>query len=574
MNNNLDNMVTEVNNAFADYFALVGGKKFKQFYYDWHVDNMIAPFAGMVEYFIDNYGEKAQEEFHEFATDVQEWLKDYDVDKPEISQIDAKKYSKTKDGKLRSLLDGVQTFGFEFRQFVYSFGTKEDHNNEFGYWPVKANMPYSSKHGLMVAKDLMAVLDENFADITARGNVYRQAQKMTDTWLRANIAKEYVYNDDYTFEARKQHIKQLHDLRNRLSLVYRKQGNNLTSQQADLFQLEQKDAPRTKNTYWPNGFELEFYVPEELGDYHVLADYLKEKNGWQKFYFTNKDPSVYGDKESAGVIMRDESLVPYVGLFPVEFASRVMYDKQDEQMCLKIFDAFEQGHVNKHCSLHQHLCSDSLDMDAYKRLVKRMMQHEEEIVGAFAAPERRDNNLLYATYISRNLSSQGDRDYPFLALMVELCDDKTELREMVSFGNKYKTLNVMPQHTVEMRAMNANFNKKFVEAYLQFNREFVAAAVENNPHHVNHELLNKYTWYNNVNSDDKTVMHPLNYKYDVVPHDSYRPMKRPVATDVIKQEQDYLRMVDHALEATKKLRHYNPVRDKMVRTMMNKGRVA
>lgn len=554
MNNNLDNTVTEVNNAFADYFALVGGKKFKQFYYDWHVDNMMAPFVGMVEYFANNYGDDAQEKFHEFATDVQEWLRDYDVDKPEISQISAKKYVRTKDGKLRDLLNGVQTFGFEFRQFVYSFGTKEDHNNEFGYWPVKANMTYSCKHGLMVAKDLMAVLDKNFADITATDNVYRQAQKVADTWLRANVAKEYTYNNDYTFESRKQHIKQLHDLRNRLSLVYRK-SKEFTSVQADLFQVEQKDAPRVKNTYWPNGFELEFYVPEELGDYHVLADYLKDKIGWKKFYFTNKDPSVYADKESAGVIMRDESLVPYVGLSPVEFASRVMYDKQDEKMCLQLFDAFEQGYVNKHCSLHQHLCSDSLDMGAYKRLVKRMMQHEEEIVGAFAAPERRDNNLLYATYISRNLSSQGDRDYPFLALMVDMCDDKTELQEMVSFGNKYKTLNVMPQHTIEMRAMNANFNKKFVEAYLQFNREMVASALENNPHHINRELLNKYTWYNNEKSDDKTVMRPLNYGYDKVPHDSYRPMKRKVPTATIKQEQDCGRMVDHALEETGKIHH-------------------
>ena len=564
MNNNLDNTVTEVNNAFADYFALVGGKKFKQFYYDWHVDNMIAPFAGMVEYFAKNYGEKASEKFHEFAADMQEWLNDYDVDKPEISRMDAKKYANTKDGKLRDLLDRVHTFGFEFRQFIYSFGTKEDHNNEFGYWPVKANMPYSSKHGLMVAKDLVAFLDDNFADIANENNVYRQAQKQADTWLRAHVAKEYIYNDDYTFESRKQHIKKLHDLRNRLSLAYQKE-DNYTAKQADLFQIEQKDVPMKQNAYWPCGFELEFYVPEQYSDYHVLADYLKEKNGWQKFYFTNKDPSVYGDKESAGVIMRDESLVPYVGLFPVEFASRVMYDKEDEKMCLQIFDAFDQGHVNKHCSLHQHLAADGLDMAAYKRLVKRMMQHEDEIVGAFAAPERRDNNLLYATYVSRNLSSQGKRDYPFLALMVELCDDKTELQEMVSFGNKYKTINVMPQHTIEMRAMNANFNKKFVAAYLQFNREFVAAAAENNPHHVNRVLLNKYTWHNNELSDDKTVMHPLNYGYDVVPHDSYRPMKRSVAPEVIKQEQDYTRMVAHALEYTKKLRYYNPCLNKRIR---------
>jgi len=570
MNNNLDKKVAEVREAFGEYFTLVGGKKFKQFYYDWHVDNMIAPFAGMAEYFCQNYGDDAKEKFHEFAQDVKQWLNDYDVDKPEISQVDAKKYSRSNDGKLRELLDGVRTFGFEFRQFVYSFGTKEDHNNEFGYWPVKANMPYACKHGLMVAKDVVEFMDKNFAELSGSENVYRSAQKCVDSYLRENICKQYVYHNGYSFDDRKTAIKKLHDLRNQLSLVYR-QTDMFTAQQNDLFQREFVNGTRVKNRYWPDGFELEFYVPEKLGDYHVLADYLTQTIGWNKFYFTNKDPSVYADRESAGVIMRDESLVPYEGLAPVEFASKIMYSKEDEQHCLKIFDAFDQGHVNKHCSLHQHLCSDNLNMDAYKRLVKRMMQHEDEIVGAFAAPERRDNNLLYATYISRNLSSQGKRDYPFLALMVDMCDTKTELQEMVSFGNKYKTLNVMPEHTIEMRAMNANFNKNFVAAYLQFNREFVAAAAENNPRHVNRELLNKYTWYNNELSDDKTVMHPLNYGYDEVPHDSYRPMKRPVAPTVIKQEQDYNRMVAHALQATGKLPYYNPAALKMMREVRHAG---
>ena len=137
---------------------------------------------------------------------------------------------------------------------------------------------------------------------------------------------------------------------------------------------------------------------------------------------------------------------------------------------------------------------------------------------------------------------------------------------MVSFGNKYKTLNIMPANTVEMRAMNANFNKKFVEGYLQFNREFIASAVADSSHHMNYALLNKYAWYNNEQTDTKTVMHGLKYKYDDVPHDSYRPMKRPVSSDVIKQEQNYLRLVSHALECTKKLAYINPYFNKRVQS--------
>lgn len=570
-NNNLNNVIGEVKKSFDNYFELVGGKNFKQFYYDWHVDNMLAPFAGMVEYFAHNHGEKARNMFHSFAKETALWLENYDVDNPKRSLINTKKFSATKDGKLSNLVAGVRTFGFECRQFVYSFATREDHHAEFGYWPVKANMPYSSKHGMMLAKDILLYLDEHFEEIVNSDNVYRSAQRAADTFFRQDVAKTYAYNDTYTYESRKEAIKELHNLRNRLSLAY-KQTDEFSSELANMFQVEEKEVAPLPNKYWPCGFELEFYVPEQYADYHDLAEYLKQKNNWKKLYFSNKDASVYSDRESAGVIMRDESLAPYDGLFPVEFASRVMYSKDDEKYCLKLLDAFEEGHVNKHCSLHQHLSADGLDLDAYKRLVKRMMQHEDEIVGAFAAPERRDNNLLYATYVSRNLSSQGKRDYPFLAIMVDLCDNREELKEMVSFGNKYKTLNVMPDHTIEMRAMNANFNKKFFQAYLQFNREFVASAAENNPHHMNYFLLNKYTWYNNQDTDTKTVMHKLNYGYDFVPHDSYRPMKRQVSTELVQQEQDYARVVAHALEHTKKLRYYNPCFNKRVREARGNGR--
>ena len=562
---NIDNLIAEVNKSFGEYFTMIKKKQFKQFYYDWHIDNMIAPFAYATEYFTLNYGNNAKNNFKNFANDVILWLDKYDVDKPEVAQIGVKQYVKTTDGKLKQTIDGIRTFGFELRPFIYNFCSQQDHTSEFGYWPVKANMPYSCKQGLMVAKDIMIFLRDNWDNVINSDNSYMSTQKAVDTYLRNNIAQQYAYKPGYTFEDRKKAIKKLHSLRNHLSVAFFQQSKSFTAEHKNLFQLEDLSVSRTPPDYWPNGFELEFYVPEHLGNYEVLAEFLKEKNKWNKFYFSNENPNVYTDKTAAGVIMRDESLASHNGLSPVEFASRIMFDKNDEKTCLQIIDAFDKGHVNKHCSLHQHLSAKNLDLDAYKRLIKRMIMHEEEIIGTFAAPERQNNNLLYATYISRNLSSQSKRDYPFLALMVEMCESKAELQEMVSFGNKYKTLNIMPEHTVEMRAMNANFNKKFVEGYLQFNREFIADAVANNPHHINRILLAKYSWYNNEQSDTKTIMHKLNYKYDDVPHDSYRPMKRPISADIIKQEQNYLRLVSHALVCTKKLPYYNPYFSKKVK---------
>lgn len=568
MKHSVEDTVEETKAAFNDYFAMVGGKKFKQFYYDWHVDNMLAPFAGLAEYFSRHYGAEAPQKFHAFVQDVGLSVDIYNDDKPQLSLLSTEKYSKSGDGRFSALVDGVETFGFEFRQFIYSFASKEDHAAEFGNWPIKTNMPYSSQHGLMVGADILRFLDAHFSEIAQGNDVYQRALFAADSYLRQTTAKEYAYHPGYSFADRKAAIKRLHHLRNRLSKEFEEMPLD-NPRLNDMFQKEESGVPQAQG-YWPSGFELEFYVPEQYGDYGLLIDYLKEKNGWEKLYPTNEDAGVYSDARSAGVIMRDESLARYSNLAAVEYASRIMRSKADEDSCLKIFDSFEQGHVNVHCSLHQHLSAEGFGLDTYKRLVKRMMQHEDEIVGAFAAPERQDNKLLYATYISRNLSHNGRRDYPFLCVMVDMCDTKRELEEMSAFGNKYKTLNVLPKHTVEMRFMNANFNKRFVEAFLRFNREFVASAAANSPQHMNRPLLNKYTWQRNRMTDDKTVMHDLSYYYQV-PYDSYRPMKRAVSKSVIEGEQKYARLVMHALTETGKLQYLNPSYNKKMREVKARG---
>ena len=569
-NQNLENSVKECNSLFADYFSTIGGRKFKQFYYDWHIDNMLAPFAGLAEYFNEQYGTEAPRMFHEFVEDIRTSVSVYNVDKPQLSVLKNSKFSKSGDGTLSSLIDGVETFGFEFRQFMYNFADKNDHDKAFSGWPIKTNMPYSMLYGMMAAEDILRFLDKNYQKLVQGENCYERALYAADCFMREKMAGAYRYDGSYNFKTRRRFMEGMAAMKERLYQDYTRAGAASPAMK-NLFQTEEARPGKTSGGYWPSGFELEFYVPEEYKDYGRLIDYLKDKNGWKKLYSTNKDAAVYHDENSAGVIMRDESLVRYNKLAAVEYASRILKSREDEESCLKILDSFEQGHVNAHCSLHQHLSADGFDLDVYKRLVKRMMQHEEEVVAAFAAPERCDNKLLYATYISRNLSCDGYRDYPFLCVMVDLCDDKKELEEMSAFGNKYKTLNILPQKTVEMRFMNANFNKRFVEAFLQFNREFVASAAANSPHHVNRPLLNKYTWHNNRQTDNKTVMHNLVYYYQV-PYDVYRPMKQTVSKEAIEGEQMYARLVMHALTETNKLGYVNPSYNKKMREAMGRDK--
>lgn len=562
MLNQVENTATEpqmaqiAKKSFQTYFETIGRTNFKQFYYDWHIDAMIEPFAELTAYFMEKYPENTAEHFDEF---VKEYSQSVD-----IYNIDCEKFCSVKNGiphkgkKLADIIDKIETFSFEFRQFIYSFAKEDDYVKEFGKWVYKPNYPYTHMHGLAISVDILNMLSERFHNFS-KDNIKEETRKVTDSFLRTNIATAYRYQNRYTYEYRKQMTDHFVALRNKMNAEYQ---SGKYDDYKDFFQIETK-TPTKFGTYRPNGFELEFYVPEEYGDYDKLIEYLKEKHGWKHIYTTNKDPSVYNDEKGAGVIERDESLAAMSGLAPVEYASRIMRSIEDEEECLKIMDSFDKGYANVHCSLHQHISTEGFDLATYKRLVKRMMQHEATIVENFAAPERRDNKLLYATYISRNLSTNGNRDYPFLCVMADICDNLEQLRDMVGYGHKYKTLNIMPSKTVEFRYMNANFNTQYVAAFLQFNRDFVNSAVNNDGTHINRPLANKFNWQQNQREDNKTVLRPLSYYYQTS-YDQFRP-ENTVNPHVIHEEQVYARHVADATNQTGKFPYNNSCFIKKVR---------
>lgn len=561
-NKELFDTVEDVKSDFNDYFTRIGGKKFKQFYYDWHIEAMIAPFAELTEYFTSNF-ENPHRSFSKFSAAFKQNVADYNVDNPANSSLKCREFSVTKDGRLAQTIDQIETFGFEFRQFIYSFATRKDHDEAFGNWPIKTNMPYSTTYGLQTAVKIIDYLDKNFASLQNAADVKQKAGFLVDAYLRNNYVRDYRYTPQYTYESRRNFVNRLVSRREKLSeqfnqalVEYKNLPVRPQGRFSDTFQIETK-TPASFGQYTPNGFELEFYVPEEMGDYAKLISFLKNKNGWKGIYTSNKDSSVYDDADSAGVIMRDESLARYNGLAAVEYASKIMRTPKDEEACLRLFDSFENGYANVHCSLHQHVSNQELDFDGYKRLVKRMMQFEKAIVRNFAAPERHDGKLLYATYISRNLSTNDSRDYPLLCLMTDMCDNKDQLVEMVSFGHKYKTLNIVPEHTVEFRFMNAHFNKEFVSAFLQFNRDMVNSAANNEGTFVNRALAKEYSWKKNRETDKKTVIKPLSYYYEHQ-YDSYRPQET-VSKSTIDGEQKYAHLVVQALNETKKLAYLNPL---------------
>lgn len=551
---------TAVKKAFNEYFELIGQKSYKQFYFDWHIDAMIEPFAELAEYFSRRYPSDTAAHFDAFVKEYASSVETYNIDCEKFCSV--KNGILHKDRELGKIIDKIETFSFEIRQFVYSFATEQDYVREFGNWVYKPNYPYSHLHGLALSVDVLNKMSESFNHFAR--NPAEATRHLVDSYLRNHIAPKYRYNNRYTYKSRKAAVKRFVALRNRMGEEYQAGEYN---QYSEMFQIETRH--KTKfGQYRANGFELEFYVPSEYGDYSKLIDYLKEKHGWKKVYTTNKDPEVYKDNTAAGVIERDESLAAMQGLAPVEYASRIMRSKDDEQECLKIMDSFDKGYANIHCSLHQHVSAEGFTLETYKRLVKRMMQHESFIVNNFAAPERRDNRLLYATYISRNLSSNDKRDYPFLCVMTDMCDNIDELREMVGFGHKYKTLNIMPSKTVEFRYMNANFNSRYVSAFLQFNRDFVNSAVNNDGIHLNRPLANKFNWMQNQQEDNKTVLGRLSYYYQKA-YDQFRP-EEAVDAHTIYEENVYARHIADAMSHTGKFGYYNSWFVKRVRNAKNR----
>lgn len=538
---------TAVKKAFNEYFELIGQKSYKQFYYDWHIDAMVEPFAELAEYFSRRYPNNPGAHFDAFVKEYASSVETYNIDCEKFCSV--KNGILHKDKELGKIIDKIETFSFEIRQFIYSFATEKDYVSEFGNWVYKPNYPYSHLHGLSLSVDVLNKMSESFNNFS--GNPAEATRHLVDSYLRNHIAKKYRYNRSYTYKSRKAAIKRFVALRNRMGEEYQSGQYN---QYGEMFQIETLNKSNF-GQYRANGFELEFYVPSEYGDYSKLIDYLKEKHGWKKVYTTNKDPEVYKDNTAAGVIERDESLAAMQGLAPVEYASRIMHSKEDEKECLKIMDSFDKGYANIHCSLHQHISTEGFTLETYKRLVKRMMQHESFIVNNFAAPERRDNRLLYATYISRNLSSNDKRDYPFLCVMTDMCDNIEELREMVGFGHKYKTLNIMPSKTVEFRYMNANFNSRYVSAFLQFNRDFVNSTVNNDGVHLNRPLANKFNWMQNQQEDNKTVLGRLSYYYQKA-YDQFRP-EEAVDAHTIYEENVYARHIADAMSHTGKFGYYN-----------------
>ena len=49
-NRNVDepSAVSETKEAFNQYFTMIGKKDFRQFYYDWHINAMVEPFAEVI----------------------------------------------------------------------------------------------------------------------------------------------------------------------------------------------------------------------------------------------------------------------------------------------------------------------------------------------------------------------------------------------------------------------------------------------------------------------------------------------------------------------------------------------
>ena len=103
---------------------MAGRKSLKQFYYDWHIDAMIEPFAELADYFSRRYPIDTAAHFDRFVRDFCDSVNTYNIDCEKFCSV--KSGIRHKDKELSDIIDKIETFSFEFRQFSYSFMTEKD----------------------------------------------------------------------------------------------------------------------------------------------------------------------------------------------------------------------------------------------------------------------------------------------------------------------------------------------------------------------------------------------------------------------------------------------------------------
>ena len=209
--------VTAAKNAFNQYFEMAGRKSFKQFYYDWHIDAMIEPFAELADYFSRRYPIDTAAHFDRFVRDFCDSVNTYNIDCEKFCSV--KSGIRHKDKELSDIIDKIETFSFEFRQFSYSFMTEKDYVAEFGQWTFKPNYPYSHMHGLAVSVDILNKISEHYNSFENR-SVAEKTRYVVDNYLRTNIASDYRYKARYSYSARKAEVRGYVSLRNRMSTEY------------------------------------------------------------------------------------------------------------------------------------------------------------------------------------------------------------------------------------------------------------------------------------------------------------------------------------------------------------------
>lgn len=207
--------VIAAKNAFNQYFEMAGRKSFKQFYYDWHIDAMIEPFAELADYFSRRYPIDTAAHFDRFVRDFCDSVNTYNIDCEKFCSV--KSGIRHKDKELSDIIDKIETFSFEFRQFSYSFMTEKDYVAEFGQWTFKPNYPYSHMHGLAVSVDILNKISEHYNSFENR-SVAEKTRYVVDNYLRTNIASDYRYKARYSYSARKAAVRGFVSLRNRIMI--------------------------------------------------------------------------------------------------------------------------------------------------------------------------------------------------------------------------------------------------------------------------------------------------------------------------------------------------------------------
>jgi hypothetical protein len=399
----------------------------------------------------------------------------------------------------KDLCRKLQWLSLVLREFIFMFGTSEDHKRLFNDWNLR-----TTPKCFVEAADIM--VRDAVISVCAYAIHFQSREKRKPSEEEIRIFLKSLFCSKLFMSYYKKRQSGL-SIERKTQLI-----DSVLSQYAEDFLLfesalstkskrscRQIDKGTTsvinffelhfapeRNTARPveidYGVEIEFQAPKSEVDISHLAQTVRKRTTFSGLS-TFPSNAAYLNRKG-GVLMVDESLPRLKGYFPVEFASPILSTRVD----LKHIENLAHGLRQKRCvvdessGVHVHVSRKSFSKKSLKTLAIRFARQEDDIRKVFFDDTRISDNNMYGPSL---LSLFGDtferknqaKNFILLTHFVRRARTLDEIHDAASAGSRYTSLNVKTKYdTIEFRGHPGTLSGKRISNYVEFILDFAAMA--------------------------------------------------------------------------------------------------